>query len=140
METSGTDFLSDCETQAPVSPLHLAVSSWVFPCVCIYLIISVSHGLMSLNIRQKRYSSSDLGLPRALWSSRGSLVVPPGSGRMQPRWPDAPQPGVLQRSSRVCLSAAAPQLLTHDSGLHTQKDSHTCCWYSCGHLHTPTEM
>lgn len=29
METSGTDILNDSETQAPVSPLHLAVSSSV---------------------------------------------------------------------------------------------------------------
>ncbi len=32
METSGTDMLSDSESQAPVSPLHLAVSLMI----CLY--------------------------------------------------------------------------------------------------------
>lgn len=75
MDTSGTDFLSDSEIQAPVSPLHLAVSSRV----CQDLTVSA----MSITIRQKRcVSSIDLGLPRTLWSARGSPVIPAGSGRL----------------------------------------------------------
>lgn len=40
-----------------------------------------------------------------------------------------PHSGLLKRSSGVCVSAAAPRRVTHDSGLHSQTDSHTYCRY-----------
>lgn len=112
--------MSDSESQAPVSPLHLAVSSR-----CLYLVVCLSHvqdfavSAMSVPIRHNRsvywcVSSIDLGLPWPLWSFRGSLVVLAGSGCLQPGGPNPPQPGLLQGSPGVCLHAAAPRLLTHD--------------------------
>lgn len=96
--------------------LYLSVSLRGFHCLC-YVPLDIKEVCLLF----------DLGLPWTLWSFRGSLVVPAGSGRLQPRGPHPPQPGLLQGSSGVCLLATAPWLLTHDPWLHTQKDSHTCC-------------
>lgn len=127
METTGTSFLSDSDSRAPVSPLHLAVS------VFMWLLVSLPLMIWFSAVKQKSVLSVALGLPWALWRFRGSPVIPAGSGRLQPWGSDPTQLGQLQGPSGVCLSAAAPWFFPHDPGLHTQKDSHTCRRYLFGH-------
>lgn len=63
METSGTDILSDSESQAPVSPLHLAVSSGICQRACICLCHIQDSSVMSITFKHKRSVSVGVCLP-----------------------------------------------------------------------------